>query len=183
MGNELGWGSALKVLGISIVGAGVAFAGASSLGFGDQDLSDYAKKADVELAKNATLSALGATDSKVISLQDVLLKEDAWESAAEVLALSEVEDRDYRDLGRFVLNDTNASSDDVKDADLSVTVKDTNFASMDEDDQDGVVTFELSVRYEDATGDRKKQTVTATATIEDGEVEDLTFAQLEFFIF
>ena len=136
------------------------------------DTSQFATKTDLGVLSNQSV----AIQADVSSVQDKILAEDAWEATAEVLALSELENRDYKELGRFILNDSQATRDDVDELDLSVEVRETDFSGMDDEDQDGQVTFDLRVRYEDSSGDRQKQFVTATATIEDGEVEDLTFA-------
>ena len=172
MAQEFSW---LKALGVGVVSTGLVFGGAATLGVFDDkqvDLSGVATKEDLAKVLNLTVT----TAADVEDLQSGLLKEDVWEATAEVLAIEEVEDKNYKELGRFILNSSNATSDDVEELDLSVEVKDVEFSGMDEDDQNGVVTFELRVRYEDANGDNKKTTVTATVEIEDGEVEDITFA-------
>ena len=172
MAQEFSWG---KTAGAAALGALVVLGvGAWAGVYSDAplDLSGYAKKEDVAKVLNATADLQAGQDA----LTAELLAEDVWESSAEVLALTELEDRDYKELGRFVLNDSSATRDDVDELGLSVEVKDVSYSGMDHDDQNGVVELELRVRWEDASGDRTKATVTATVTIEDGEVEDVAYA-------
>lgn len=176
MTNEFSWGKALAA---GVVSTGVVVGGlylGTNFGHQTVDLSKVATKEDLAKALNLTVVPLDALDAKVTDLQAVLLKDDAWESAAKVLALEELEDRDYKALGRFILNDSAATSDDVDELSLDVTVRDVDYSAMDSDEQNGVVKFELRVRYEDLSGDDQKTTVTATVTLEDGEVEDIDFA-------
>jgi len=162
-------GAVLASLGLVLAGVGAGFV----LDKDPQvDTSKFATKADLGVLSNQS----AAIQADVNSVQDKILAEDAWEATAEVLALDELNNRDFKELGRFILNDSSATSDDVDELDLSVEIRETDFSGMDDEDQNGVVTFDLRVRYEDSAGDRVKTTVTATATIEDGEVEDLTFA-------
>ena len=176
----------LKKAGASLGIGALALVGGFGAGYFNQtDTSSFASQASVDLLKTQVATdhlVLGNltvvskdTQTTVNTIADEILADDMWEGAAEGLALLELQDKDYRELGRFVLNDLNATRDDVKDADLTVEIRDTDFDGMNTDRQDGTVVFDLRVRFDD-NGDRVRSHVTATATIEDGEVTDLTFA-------
>lgn len=151
------------------------------------DVSQFATKVELGVLSTHVDSQFNATNTQLTTIQtvtqstsDKILADDVFEATVEGLALNELEYRDYRALGKFILTDilnqTNVTSDDVDELDLVVEVRDTDFSRMDINDQDGQVTFDLRVRYDNGDGHRARTDVTATATIEDGEVEDLVFS-------
>lgn len=150
-----------------------------------QDTSDLATKAQVKVLNDdvATLTTgLADVQSSTDDVKAQVLKDDLWEGAAEGLALIELEDRDYKDLKKWIVDEYSSdflSSDDYKDVEeFKVVIKDKDVTSADSDDQDATVELELKVYYEDKDGERVKRSILATAELEDGEVEDLEFTKL-----
>lgn len=115
---------------------------------------------------------------KTIAIYEEIFEEDAWDASAEVLALDELEDDNYEALYDFMVaaDGLNLSIEDERDID-NVIIRDVTVLNRDVDDKDATVEFELKVYYEDLNGDSVKKYITATAIIEDGEVEDLDFEE------
>ena len=176
----------LKTLGTGIVSTALVL-GAFSLGgtFNQDNSAQFSQIGDrlnagdavVVANQNATVTAISDLQTDVGAIQDHLFEEDRWEATSEVLALEELEEDDFEELREWVVTEYNLSEDAEDVEDFSVSVRDTDFSSMDVDDQNGVVTFDLRVRFEDDSGDRVKKFVTATVVIEDGEVESLDFVE------
>ena len=166
-----------------LLGAGLVAAG--GLGYNwildddpqQVDLSKYVTKTDLQ-----TATAGLATQDQVADLQTDLQADIVWEGTAEGLALVELQDEDYETLREFLGlgNLTDISEEDWEDLEYTVEVRDVDVRNVDADDREATVVFELRVRHNDLDGDRApSQTVWATATIEDGEVEDLDFSPNE----
>ena len=174
----------LKALGIAFVGAGVALGGAHLVGWNNQvDVSKLATTADVKVISDSLNSSVSADNSLLVAAADKILEEDKWEATAEVLSLEELEDKDFKELKQWVLDEYSEDfleSDDYKDFEgFKVVVKDKEVTDSDSDDEDADVEFELRVYYEDKDGDSVKRAVKVLATVEDGEVEDLKFENLD----
>ena len=114
---------------------------------------------------------------KTIAIYEEIFEDDAWESEAEVIAIEEVEKRDYKELGEFLV-DKYDNLEDEDDIDR-VIVKDINVNDKNVDDKDATVELELKVYYEDNRGYVIKKYVTAIAIIEDGEIKDLDFIKTD----
>ena len=163
---------AFILAGIAVISAFVAPA------FYAQDSPNVLTEAQIQesVQKAIALQGIDVTtvDSpKVVAIYEEIFEQDAWEAEAEVLALEELERKDYKDLGEFLVD-----IEDEDDIDR-VLVKDLKFSGLDVDDKDATVELELKVYYEDLEGDSKKMYVTATADIVDGEVEDLSFIETD----
>ena len=171
-------------LGASLV-TGVLFGLGGAFSDSQPDLSKVATKEDLkDVSLKVTDLSQEVADVKSTSqtTADEVLKEDIWESSAEVLALGELEDRDYKELRKWLVDefgDDFLTSDDYKDVEIDkVVVKDKEVTDSDTDDQDAEVELELRVYYEDEDGEDVRRNVLATITIEDGEVEDIEFEEL-----
>ena len=138
------------------------------------DTSQFVTKADLG---NATAHL--ATDNQVTSLQNEVLKEVNWEATAEVLALQELEEDNHEDLREWVASQYELTEDAEDIEDFSVSVRDVDFSEMDHDDENGIVTFDLKVYFENNDGDKVKKYVTAVVSVEDGEVEDVDFSETD----
>ena len=112
---------------------------------------------------------------KVVAIYEEIFEQDAWESESEVLALEEVEHKDYRELGDYI-SDEYGNIEDEDDIE-EIVIKDVTVTDTDVDDKDATVELELKVYYENLNGKTVKKYITATATIEDGEVEELEFTE------
>lgn len=121
---------------------------------------------------------INVTDSpKTIAIYEEIFEEDALEAESEVLALEELEDDDYEELGRFLISEYD-NLEDEDDID-NVIVRDVDISGLDVDDKDSTVKLELKVYYENLNGKSIKKYITAIVTIEDGEVEDLSFVETD----
>ncbi len=172
------------------VGLGVLMVGAIGAPFIANDISednansieDLATKMtalDEKIDAGLTIDVNLEEGSLTQEIRDKLFEDDAWESEAEILALEELEDDDYEELYDYMTDDTpgglGLKIDDEDDID-KVIIKDVKYSdNMDADDKYGTVELELKIYYENSDGDDKKVTIDATAIIEDGEVEDLSF--------
>ncbi len=115
-------------------------------------------------------------EGRLDDIEANLNEDDDWEDEAIALAIDEWEDRDYRDLFRWMEdNYTIVDRDDID----RVVVRDTDTEDVDTDDEDATVIQELKVYYEDDDGDDKKAYITVETTIEDGEVEDQDFYETD----
>lgn len=171
------WKKISAVAGVGLVG----FMGAG-LGVGvfnepaeKVDMSKFASKADL----NDTNNALADVAEIAKSTNEIVVENDMWESTAEVLATDELEHKDYRDLRKWVLTTFNDSSEDYDEIeDFEVTVKDVDVKhyGFDVNDKNAEVVFDLKVEYENNESHNVNRYITATATIEDGDVEDLVFS-------
>lgn len=185
------WKKVGAVIGIGLVtfaGAGLGvktFAEPTTVNTETIDTSEFATKADLTETNNALVEV----SDLVKSTNEKVVEEDIWEATAEVLALDELENRDYRDLRKELVDEDSSIYDNGLDdvdydeiEDFEVTVKDVTYPHMDVDDKDATVVFELKVEYENDDGDNVNNYVnnyvTATASIEDGEVEDLVFTNI-----
>ena len=198
--EELSWGKTLGVAGI--VGM-LSVAGGAM--FNPEGVDNKAIEKSVEDAVKAEMAlSVGKIDSaidkmsnvevidpneKVLSAAEKILENDMWESTAEVLALDELEDRDYKDLKRWMVSavgfggvNDSLNGTDYKDIDeFKVVIKDVEVLddTFDVDDKDAKVERELKIYFEDNSGDRVKKYITAIVTIKDGDVEDLKFSLTE----
>lgn len=171
----------LKQLG-AVLGVGVvALAGGYGAGqLGQPDTSSFASQASLDVLKaqvtadHLVLGNLSVTSVNTQSIISDIQADDMWESAAEGLALIELQDDSYEALENWLSNRT-LSNIDFGDI-VSVQVEDTSFSLMDTEEQDGTVVFDLKVRYENISDNRRTKLVTATAILKDGEVTSLTFA-------
>jgi len=91
----------------------------------------------------------------------------------------------YQKLGSYDFM-TNTIEDDGMDLSIEderdideVVIQDVTFSNMDVDDKDATVELELKVYYENSDGESRKKYITATAIIEDDEVEDLDFIETD----
>ena len=114
------------------------------------------------------------TQQKINEIYIDLRNDDNWEKTAEALATEEWSEKDYKEIYKAI-DDLIGNIDEKEDIE-KVVVKDTEFSSMDDEDEDAVVTQELKVYYEDLDGDDKKVYLTAETIIEDGEIEDIAIA-------
>ena len=108
-------------------------------------------------------------------IYEKLMEDDVWEIAAETIALEEIEDGNYEELAEWLIGKTLPldDEDDIEKVVIKeVTIENSDY---DVDDKDAKVKVEMKVYYEDQSGDTIKVYVTAKATIEDSEVEELTF--------
>ena len=159
---------------VTLVGViGVLAGGMFNIGFLTQDQPVIDEEA---LAKAVSEGIdIPVTDAtKVDELYEDWFKEDIVEAEAEVLALEELEDDDYEELGEFIETlyvDYNVDEDETR-----VVIKDKTINVLDTNDKDVDVEFELKVYTEgkDFEGDYKDY-ITATIEIRDGEVEDMYF--------
>jgi len=120
---------------------------------------------------------------KTIAIYENIFEEDAWEAQSEMLAIDEIEDDNYENLYDFMTNTIeddgmDLSIEDERDID-EVVIQDVTFSNMDVDDKDATVELELKVYYENSDGESRKKYITATAIIEDDEVEDLDFIETD----
>ena len=111
----------------------------------------------------------------VIVLSDEILAEDVLEASAEALALVELEDDTYEELGNWLVSNY-SDLDDENDI-SKVVIRDTDVTIDDLDDNDATVTQEIKVYYENLSGDTVKRYITVTTVIEGGEVESQAFAE------
>ena len=102
---------------------------------------------------------------------DKLNEDDAWEDETIALATEEWEDNDYKDIFKF-LEDNSSDIDDKDDIIYVREDKKTTFGGMDADDKDAIVTQYVTVKYEDSDGDNIKRDLIIITEIEDGDVED-----------
>ena len=141
------------------------------------------QKAVTDAVKAETANSVNALNTAVEGLNNVsfggdvqtaaekILEEDTWEVVSEALVKEELENKDWKELGRFLLNDSSATSSDVEDLNMEVTYKDIDFGAFDVDEKDMEVTVDLKVYYEDSSGDRLKKYITVEASVVDGEVD------------
>jgi hypothetical protein len=120
------------------------------------------------------LVSVPTADNTTLEIRNEIFKDKDFEVIAEDLALAELKDDDYEALFDFLVAN-GVSIVDEEDLD-SVVVKDTDVSNVDSEDKDAVVNYELKVYYEDADGDDKKVYVNAEFTVEDNEVEEVSFA-------
>ena len=117
---------------------------------------------------------LTGVEGRLTEIEATLDEDGDWEDEAEALAIEELERKDYRELGNF-LKDTYIEFEDKDDID-KVFIKDITVETADVDDKDATITLELKVYWEAPNIDiNYKDYITATVTIEDGEVEDIDF--------
>jgi len=134
---------------------------------------------DLNVAVEDLKEAVKGVDNS--DIRDKLFEEDAWEAEAQVLAEEEFEDKDYKDLKKWLLDefsddfDNSSDIDDVED--LKVVVRDVTYSNMDVDDRDATVEHDLKVYYEDANGDKVKKYLTVTTVIDDNDVDDQEFEE------
>ena len=192
--EEFGWGKALSVAGVvgmlSITGGAM---------FNPEGVDNKAIEKSVEDAVKAEMAlSVGKIDSaidklssievidpneKVLSAAEKILEEDAWESVAEIMALDELEDRDYKDLKRWLVSVDGygavlLNGTDYKDIDnFEVVLKDVETTDSDFDDKEADVERELKIYFEDNDGNKVKKYITVRTIIEDNEVEDQVFVK------
>ena len=169
------WKKISAVAGVGLVGFMGAGAGVGVFNkpADVQDMSKFASKADL----NDTNSALADVAEMVKSTNEIVVENDMWESTAEVLALDELEHRDYRDLRKWVLSEFNDSSEDYDEIeDFEVTILDIEFDDVSVNNQNADVKFRLKVEYEDDDNEPVNRYITATVEIKDGDVKDLVFS-------
>lgn len=116
---------------------------------------------------------LTSVEDRLTDIEANLNEEDDWKDEAKALATEEWEDRNYKDLFKWMSdpNGGNLSIDDRDDIEKVVIKKETVEIIGDVDDKDAEVTQELKVYYEDEEGDDKKEYITVETTIEDAEVD------------
>lgn len=106
-----------------------------------------------------------------------IFEDDAWEAEAEVLATEEWEDRDYKDVYRFIRDSVNGSKIlDEDDIEYVREDESTDFDKMDAKNKDGIVTQYLKVRYEDSEGNDKKVYLTVRSDFDDGSLDEQKFS-------
>ena len=145
-----------------------------SLKSSNDDLKSELKDSKTPVV-NKTVVTLDSLNDDVDSIKAKIFEEDAFEAESEVVALDEVERRDYKELFEFL----EVTFEDVVDKEdiNKVVVKDKTTTITDLDDKDATVEYELKVYYEDKDGDDVKKYITATVVVEDGEVESLDFEE------
>ncbi len=157
--------------------AGLLGGAVMGLAFNPADVDNEALQLKVEEAVKAEFAGLELDENSNLKLDELYEKyfeEDAWEAESEVLALEELEHRDYRELGKFLFaNNSEFDEDDID----RVLVKDVEITRSEADDKDATVVVDLKVYFENNLGVdlSSKRYVTATVSIEDGEVEDIDF--------
>ena len=117
------------------------------------------------VGSNATLD-----DDKLNAIYTKILEDDAWEDEAESLATEEWEERDYKDIYRFIRDEFENLADE-DDIEYVREDESTDFENMDADDKDGVVTQYLKVRYEDDEGDNRKVYLTIKTGFDEGDLD------------
>lgn len=172
------WTKISAIVGVGLVGFGGAALGAntSSEPVEKVDTTNLVTKKDFKSFSDSLNLQLVDLDNKVDTVNDKLVEDDIWESTAEVLALDELEDRDYKKLYKYMTDELNLVIDDREDID-KVVVKNIEVSHADATDNDATVTMKLRVYYENSDGNDQRVTVYAEAVIEDGDVEDLEFSE------
>ncbi len=145
----------------------------------DAIASKVASQIDLNITVPAVEAYVNLTsiEDRLGDIETTINEDDDWEDQAIALATEEWEDRDYKDIFRW-MKDNNYTIVDREDIDR-VVVKDTDVVDVDADDEDAFVIQELKVYYEDYEGDDKKAYITVEITIEDGEVEDQDFDETD----
>ena len=131
--------------------------------------------ADAIATITAALIVLPDTSSqdneKISEIHDKFFEDDAWEDKAELLATEEWEENDWKDLYKAI-SDIYGDLDDEDDIEYVREDESTEFSSMDADDEDGVVTQFLKIKYEDEDGDDRKVYLTVETEFDEGDLED-----------
>lgn len=146
-----------------------------ALGIGALAFSTHSVETKLVAVPEVKLVYVPTADNTTLEIRNEIFKDKDFEVIAKDLALAELKDDDYEDLFDFLV--ANGVSI-VDEEDLgSVIVKDTDVSGVDSEDKDATVDYELKVYYEDAEGADKKVYVLATYTVEDNEVEDVSFVK------
>jgi len=131
-----------------------------------------ASKIDITIPTVTADVNLTGIENRLSDIEANLNEDDDWEDTAIALATEEWEDRDYKDLFRWMEDHYPiVDRDDIN----KVVVRDTDVVDANADDKDATIFQDVKVYYEDNDGDDKKAYITIETTIEDGEVEDQDF--------
>jgi len=106
---------------------------------------------------------------------DILNKDSNWEDKAQALVEEEYSGNKFKEIYKAI-DDLFGDIDEKEDIE-KVVVKDTDFSSMDAEDENAEVTQKIKVYYENLDGDDKKVYFIVEAEIEEGEVEDLEITE------
>lgn len=182
-----GWSKAAAVLaGLGLI-AGIGFGITSNANDGLNDQIDDLNAQIAAVGDNVdnldfNCDMISPNNTKIDDIHTEIFETDVWESEAELLALDEIQDDDYEAVYDYMTDASpNGLGLDIDDEDdiEKVIVKDVKTITSDVDDRDATVEYKLRVYYENSDGDDKKETVYATAAIDDGEVDELTFSSEE----
>lgn len=137
-----------------------------------ENIAAQLKVLDEKIEAGISVDIITEEGTLTQDIYDKLFEDDAWEAEAEVLALEELEDNDYKKLYRYIKDVSTDGIDDEDDIE-EVVIKDVTITNIDAEDKDADVELELKVYYEDADGDRKKIYTDVTIEIRDGEAKNL----------
>ena len=137
----------------------------------DAIANKIASQMDITIPTVTAYVNLTGIEDRLGEIETNLNEEDDWEDEAIVLATEEWEDRDYKDIFKF-LEDEYKDIDDKDDIVYVREDKKTTFTEMDADDEDAFVTQYVTVKYENSDGDNVKRDLTIYTEIEDSEIED-----------
>ena len=199
--EEFGWKKALGVAGV----VGILAVGGNAMMMPNgvdndaiQKTVEDAVKAEMDnnldelnlVVKDLKEAGVVSEDSLLKEIHGSYFEEDAWEAESEILALDELEDRDFKDLKKWMVselgfgtgsNTLELEGTDYKDIDnFEVVMKDVKVLSDEEsnfdvDDRNAVVERELKIYFEDNNGDRVKKYIKVRTTIVDNEIVDQEF--------
>ncbi len=110
-------------------------------------------------------------NEKIDAILAKVTEDDAWEDKSELLATEEWEDNDWKDLYRAI-SDIYGDIDDEDDIEYVREDESTEFSGMDSDEEDGVVTQFLKIKYEDKSGDDHKVYLTVETEFDEGDLDD-----------
>jgi len=130
--------------------------------------SDVAGKIVVPAAP--PVQNLSSIEKDIADLKANQNKDDNWKTAAKDLATSEWSRYSNKAVYNFL--DTQYGNIDVRDDISSIVVKNVKVTSFDAESKDATVIQELTVRYEDTSGDKQKVYLEVDTTITDNEVDE-----------
>ena len=176
--NNKVWPAVSILMGVILVLSIIGWCQVANLSAEPTDLSGLEARLDkIELALQPVENE--SLDNNAIL--DALYADKQWRIDALELAQDELEERDYRELKKFVVEEFESEifeGDTYRDLeDFKVVIRDSDLSGLDEFDKDATVEYNLKVYFEDKDGDRVKKYITAEVNIEDNEVEELDFEE------
>ncbi len=130
--------------------------------------------AEIALPEAPETQNLTGVEDRLADIETTLNEDEEWEDEAEAIATEEWEDRDYKDLFRWMSNpnEGNLSIDDRDDIIYVKEDESTFFISADSDDKDANLEQFVKVKYEDMNGKNQRVYLTIETRIDEGEIEN-----------
>lgn len=132
----------------------------------DEKLSPLNEKLDT-LNVDVTITEGNKTDA----IYAKIFEDDAWEAEAEVIAMEEWEDNDYKDIFNAIFKRDNVTLADKEDITYVREDESTKFIEMKAKDKDGTIIQYLRVKYEDVYSKNQRIYVTVETKFDDGDIE------------